>query len=234
MGIVKAQHGDLDSALADLQAAFTLACRAGSVEDTVRAAANHVYLLYRAGRFAAAVEVAYAGRNAAAAMNASPAMTAGIGNNAAAALVASGRWAEADRLLAELVAESATNFTRYLQLLQLELAVGRGDAGHAADLAATLRKSPDDPRLIGPLHACLAEQALNTGDLGVAAAEVANGLAVLAGADLAEEEIRLLAAGGAAGRRPGRAARLGAATRYPGRLGATGGHLHRESQAHRG
>ena len=195
LGIVKAQHGDLDSALADLQASFTLACRAGSVEDTVRAAANHVYLLYRAGRFAAAVEVAYAGRNAAAAMNASPAMTAGIGNNAAAALVASGRWAEADQLLAELVAESATNFTRYLQLLQLELAVGRGDAGRAAELAATLRKSPDDPRLIGPLHACLAEQALNTGDLGVAAAEVTDGLGVLAGADLAEEEIRLLAAG---------------------------------------
>ena len=122
-------------------------------------------------------------------------MTAGIGNNAAAALVASGRWAEADQLLAELVAESATNFTRYLQLLQLELAVGRGERSGAAELATTLRKSPDDPRLIGPLHACLAEQALNTGDLGVAAAEVTDGLGVLAGADLAEEEIRLLAAG---------------------------------------
>jgi DNA-binding CsgD family transcriptional regulator len=195
LGIIKAQHGDLDSALADLQAAFTLGRQAGSVEDTIRAAANHVYLLYRAGRFAEAVAVAYAGRNAAAAMNASPAMTAGIGNNAAAALVASGRWAEADQLLAELVAESATNFTRYLQLLQLELAVGRGAAGRAAELAATLRKSPDDPRLIGPLHACLAEQALNDGNLGEAAAEVANGLAALAGADLAEEEIRLLAAG---------------------------------------
>ena len=109
--------------------------------------------------------------------------------------MANGQWAEADRLLAELVAESATNFTRYLQLLQLELAVGRGQAERAADLAATLRKSPDDPRLVGPLHACLAEQALDAGDLAAAAAEVADGLMALAGAALAEEEIRLLADG---------------------------------------
>jgi hypothetical protein len=125
LGVITAQHGHVDDGLAELQTAFTLACRTGNAEDTIRAAANRVYLLYRAGRFAEAVDVANAGRNAVAAMGASPAMTSGIGNNAAAALVASGRWAEADRLLAELVAESATNFTRYLQLLQLELAFGR-------------------------------------------------------------------------------------------------------------
>ena len=195
LGIIKAERGDLDAGLADLQTAFSLACRAGSVEDTVRAVANRVYLLYRAGRLTEAVKVAQEGRSSAAAMGAPPSMMAVIGNNAAGALVASGQWAEADRLLAELVAESATNFTRYLQLLQLELAVGRGQAARAADLAATLRKSPEDPRLIGPLHACLAEQALNAGDMAVAAAEVVDGLAVLAGAALAEEEIRLLADG---------------------------------------
>ncbi len=195
LGIIKAQHGDLDAGLADLHTAFTLACRAGSVEDTLRAAANRVYLLYRAGRLAEAIEVAQAGRSAVVTMGAPPTITSGIGNNAAAALFASGRWTEADRLLAELVAESATNFTRYLQLLQLELAVGRGETERAADLSATLRKSPEDPRLIGPLHACLAEQALNTDDLAGAAVEVIDGLAALAGAALAEEEIRLLAAG---------------------------------------
>ncbi len=195
LGIIKAQHGDLEAGLADLQSSFTLACQAGSVEDTVRAAANRVYLLYCAGRFADAVQVAHAGRSAAAAMGAPPTMTAGIGNNAAAALVASGRWTEADRLLAELVPESPPNFTRYLHLLQLELAVGRGETERAADLAAMLRKSPEHPRLNGPLHACLAEQALNTGDLAVATAEVMEGLAALSGADLAEEEIRLLATG---------------------------------------
>jgi len=69
----------------------------------------------------------------------------------------------------------------------LELAVGRGETERAADLSATLRKSPEDPRLIGPLHACLAEQALNADDLAGAAVEVIDGLAALAGAALAEE-----------------------------------------------
>jgi len=195
LGIIEAQYGDLEDGLAALQTAFTLACRVGSIEDAIRAAANRVYLLYRAGRFAEAVEAGRAGRSAVAAMGAPPAITTGIGNNAAAALLASGRWAEADQLLAELVAESTTNFTRYLQLLQLELAVGRGDSERAADLAATLRKSPDDPRLVGSLHACLAEQALAADDLAAAAVEVTDGLRVLSGAEMAEEELRLLAAG---------------------------------------
>ena len=195
LGLIEAHYGDLEDGLADLHSAFTLACRVGSVEDTIRAAANHVHLLYRAGRFAEAVEAGRTGRSAVAAMGAPPAITTGIGNNAAAALLASGRWAEADQLLAELVVESTTNFTRYLQLLQLELAVGRGEADRAADLAATLRKSPEDPTLVGPLHACLAEQALDADDLAAAEVEVIDGLAALSGAELAEEELRLLAAG---------------------------------------
>ena len=195
LGIIEADYGDLEDGLADLQAAFTLACRVGSIEDAIRAAANRVHLLYRASRFAEAVEAGRAGRSAVAAMGAPPAITTGIGNNAAAALLASGRWAEADELLAELVAESTTNFTRYLQLLQLELAVGRGESERAADLAATLRKSPDDPRLVGSVHACLAEQALGHDDLAAAATEVTDGLTALSGAEMAEEELRLLAVG---------------------------------------
>jgi class 3 adenylate cyclase/tetratricopeptide (TPR) repeat protein len=195
LGIIEAQYGDLEDGLEDLQAAFTLACRVGSIEDAIRAAANQVYLLYRAARFAEAVEAGRAGRSAVVAMGAPPAVTTGIGNNAAGALLASGRWAEADQLLAELVAESTTNFTRYLQLLQLELAVGRGEAERAADLAASLQKSPDDPRLVGSLHACLAEQALYADDLAVASVEVVDGLAALAEVAMAEEEIRLLAVG---------------------------------------
>ena len=195
LGVITAQHGDLDGGLADLRSAFTLAVRAGSVEDTIRAAANRVHLLNRAGRFAEAVEAGHEGRSAVIGLGAPPAITTGIGNNVASALVASGRWAEADQLLAELLAESTTNWTRYFQLLQLELAVARGEAGRAADLAATLRKSPDDPRLLGALHACLAEQALNADDLAAAAIEVVDGLAALSGAAMAEEEIRLLAAG---------------------------------------
>jgi DNA-binding CsgD family transcriptional regulator len=195
LGVITAEHGDLDGGLADLSSAFTLAIRAGSVEDTIRAAANRVYLLNRAGRFAEGVEAGHEGRSAVVGMGAPPAITTGIGNNVASALVASGRWAEADQLLAELLAESTTNWTRYFQLLQLELAVGRGEAERAADLAATLRKSPDDPRLVGVLHAWLAEQALNADDLAAAAAEVVDGFAALSGVAMAEVEIGLLAVG---------------------------------------
>lgn len=194
LGVITAFQGDLDGGLAELRSAFTLAVRAGSVEDTIRAAANRVHLLNRAGRFAEAVEAGHAGRSAVAGLGAPPAITTGIGNNAASALVASGRWAEADELLAELLAESITHWTRYLQLMQLELAVCRGETERAADLAVTLRKSPDDPRLVGSLHTWLAEQALNADDLAGAAVEVVDGLAA-SGAVVAEVEIRLLAVG---------------------------------------
>ena len=132
---------------------------------------------------------------AARSLAAPPGLTWVLDNNTAAVLIATGRWAEADQLLAELTGESQANVTRYLQLLQLELAVGRGERERAEELATALRKSPEDPRLYGPLHACLAEQALDAGDLATAAGEVLDGLTVLTGADLAEEEIRLLAAG---------------------------------------
>lgn len=195
LGTIRAQRGQLEDGLADLRAAFTLARRIGSVEDTVRAAANHVYVLYRAGRFTEALSVARDVKDALDALDAPPSMTSGIGTNAAAALVASGHWTDAGLLLDELIAESATNFTRYLQLLQLELAVGRGERERAGILAETLRKSPEDPRLLGALHGCLAEQALNAGDVTVAATEVVDGMAALTGAAIAEEEIRLLAVG---------------------------------------
>ena len=149
-------------------------------------------------------------------------------------LTATGRWAEADQLLAELIGESRANVTRYLQLLQLELAVGRGDRERAEELATALRKSPEDPRLLGPLHACLAEQALNAGDLVTAADEVLAGLAALNGAALAEEEIRLLAAGA---RISADLASLPSAARpagHRGQLGAGGGQPRRPGPGDRG
>ena len=195
LGIIQAKHGEPDAGMAALQTSFDLARRAGSVEDIVRAAANQVYLLHRAGRYTEALAVARAGRSAAQALDAPPGLTSTLDNNAAAILHATGRWAEADQFLAELVGESAASVTRYLELLQLELAVGRGDGQRAAQLAATLGKAPPDPGLVAPLRACLAEQALYAGDLATAAGEVLDGLAALAGTSWSDEEIRLLADG---------------------------------------
>ena len=195
LGIIKAQRGELEAGLAALDTSFTLAYRTGDIEGVVRAATNHMYLLYTAGRATEALDVARQGRRAARSLDAPAALTSVLDNNTAAVLTATGRWAEAGQLLAELIGESHANVTRYLQLLQLELAVGRGERELAGELATALRNSPEDPRLLGPLHACLAEQALNAGDLATAVDEVLDGLAVLKGAALAEEEIRLLAAG---------------------------------------
>ena len=58
LGIVQAQHGELDAGLASLRRSFTLARRTGNVEDVVRAATNLIYLLYTAARFSEALAVA--------------------------------------------------------------------------------------------------------------------------------------------------------------------------------
>ena len=199
LGIVEAQQGDLDAGLTELRASFALARDCDSVDGVVRAATNLAYLLHRAGRLTEALDVARAGRAAARSLDAPPAMTSALDNNAAAALHAMGRWAEADRLLAEVIGESSASVARYLELLQLELAVGRGDDLRAAKLAGALKKAPPDPGLTAPLCACLAEQALYAADLATAAAEVLDGLAALAGTGWSDEEIRLLAVGARAG-----------------------------------
>jgi class 3 adenylate cyclase/tetratricopeptide (TPR) repeat protein len=195
LGIVLAHRGEFDAGIAALRISFSLARRTGNVEDIVRAAADHMYLLCTAGRFTEALDVAKEGRAAAESLHAPPALTSTLDNNIAAVLAATGRWDEADKLLAQLVGESSAKATDYLELRQLELAVGRGDSQRAASLAAALAKAPPDPVLAGSLRACLAEQALYAGNLAAAAGEVLDGLATLAGTGWAEEEIRLLAAG---------------------------------------
>jgi DNA-binding CsgD family transcriptional regulator/tetratricopeptide (TPR) repeat protein len=195
LGVLLAQRGDPDAGIAALSTSFTLACGTGSIEDVVRAAASYMYLLCTAGRFTEALEVGRAGRKAAQSLGAPPSLTSGMDNNTAAVLTATGRWEEADQLLAELVGESTAKATRYLELMQLELAVGQGDDARTARLATALAKGPAEPRLDGPLHACLAERALSVGDLASAADEVLAGLAALEGTSWADGEIRLLAAG---------------------------------------
>ncbi len=195
LGIVLAHRGEFGAGIEALRTSFSLARRAGSVEDVVRAAADHMYLLCTAGRFTEALDVAKEGRAVAEALDAPPALTSTLDNNLAAVLTATGRWDEAEQLLADLIGESPAKAAHYLELLQLELAVGRGDIQRAESLAADLAQAPPDPGLAGPLRACLAEQALDAGNLAAAAGETLDGLATLSGTGWAEEEIRLLAAG---------------------------------------
>ncbi|HYK69769.1 MAG TPA: AAA family ATPase [Streptosporangiaceae bacterium] len=195
LGIIQAQHGELEAGLAALRTSFSLAIAAGNVEGVIRAATNHVHLLYTAGRCAEALDVARTGRQAAQALTAPPPLTRALDYNTLMVLTATGRWSEADGLLDELVGDAPASGTGFLQLMQMELAVGRGERDRAREVAATLKTSADDPHLHAQLHACLAELALHDGDLVTASEEVLAGLAALAGATLPVEEVRLLANG---------------------------------------
>jgi DNA-binding CsgD family transcriptional regulator len=196
LGIILGRRGKLDAGLAALRTSFDLARQAGSVEDVARAAINHMYLLCTAGRFTEALEVARSGRAATDLLGTPTALTSVLDNNTVAILIYTGRWQEAGRLLDELVAQSSGYPATLLRLRQLELAVGQGEEQRAAGLAAELDKLAEDkPAILGPLHGCLAEQALYAGDLVSAAREVLQGLEALADATRPADEIRLLAAG---------------------------------------
>jgi DNA-binding CsgD family transcriptional regulator len=195
LGTIQAQRGDAEAGLTSLSQAYALACRAGRVEDIVSAASYRMYVLCTLGRFSEALDVAREARRVALALNAPPGQLSIFGSNAAAVLVATGQWAEAEKLISELVTEASVNMERYLRLLQLELAVGCGAAVRVAELTTILATAPPDPRLLGPVHACLAEHALNSRDLSAAAAEVLAGVDVLEPTDFVDDKIRLNAAG---------------------------------------
>jgi DNA-binding CsgD family transcriptional regulator len=196
LSIIQAERGDLEAGLKAVRTASGLARLARSTEAIVRATANHMHLLCIAGRFTEALAVARDGREAITSRDAPAALTSMLDCDTALVLVLSGQWLEADELLAELVAQSFGYYpTIFSQLRQLELAVGRGEHQRAAALAAALEKSAEDPQFLGPLHACLAEQALYSGDLAIAAGEVLDGLAALTGTSLAGDRIHLLATG---------------------------------------
>jgi DNA-binding CsgD family transcriptional regulator len=195
LGIIQAHRGDLEAGLATLRTSSGLARRARSIEAVVRAATNHVYVLCTAGRFAEALAVARDGREAADWLGIPAALTSMLDHNTAGVLIFTGQWTEAERLLAGIAGQSSGHATTCLRLDRLELAVGRGEDQRAADLAAAVDKRAEGSRILGPLHACLAEHALHSNNLAIAAAEVLAGLTALAGTSLPAEEIRLLAAG---------------------------------------
>jgi DNA-binding CsgD family transcriptional regulator len=195
-GIIRARQGDLDAGLDALKESAALARKAGDVEEVLRSAGDHMYLLCRAGRFAEALDVAREGDRTARALGVPATYTAALNSNTAAVLVTTGRWDEADSFIAESAdGQPPANTAHHLELLRLELAVARGEHEEAARLAARLAAVREDPRLIGTLCACLAELALAADDPDTAAEEVARGLAALDDCALAEEGIRLLALG---------------------------------------
>ena len=193
-GVLLARGGDVEAGLSVLIRSFDVARRVQSVEDVTRAAANHVYVLCTTGRFDEAIDVAREGRTVARALGAPASTTAMLDNNAAAVLVATGRWEEATQFLADLVDEDPAAGAP-LQLVRLELAVGQGDDDRVRDLCAMLSQVKGDPRVVAPTYAWSAEHALHRSDPGSATRDVVAGLAALDGHTLVEQELRLLTIG---------------------------------------
>jgi DNA-binding CsgD family transcriptional regulator len=170
LGIAFVHLGDPDSGLAELVAARKLATQAGDVVVTLRAVVNRSDGLLAAGRLEEAVAVALdgiqQGRRLGLARRAGPVLA----GNATEALVALGRWDQAEQVSRQGL-EGAASDTAQVSLLlaRVALELGRGDLDAAdARLQAARRLLPSpipEAQNAGPLFCGLAELALWRGDL---------------------------------------------------------------------
>jgi DNA-binding CsgD family transcriptional regulator len=185
LGAALIHFGDPDAGIAELVAARRLATLAGDVVVTLRVIVAHSGVLLAAGRLEETVTVALDGiqqaRRHGLARRAGPILA----SNATEALVALGRWDQAERVSRQGL-EGAPSDTASVSLLlaRAALEVGRGDLDTAeARLQAARRVLPapiPEAQLAGPLFCGLAELALWRGDLGQARALVAEAVPLVA------------------------------------------------------
>jgi DNA-binding CsgD family transcriptional regulator len=104
-----------------------------------------------------------------------------LSNNAAAALAVLGRWDEAVEMLDDALHNRTVQESRSPRLTLAEIRLGRGEFDEAQDLVEPFRRDEDSvrhPQFGGPLHACLAELAIERGDAVTARAALDAGIAV--------------------------------------------------------
>jgi DNA-binding NarL/FixJ family response regulator len=162
--------GDAGAGLAELEAAVGLATQADDVILLLRAVVNHSDALLAAGRLDEAATVALDGFQQAQALGLARSYGPLLAYNATEALVALGRWNQAERVSRgglEVAASDAT--LAPVLLLRAALELGRGDLDAAeARLRSARRLLPapiSEAQNAGPLYAGLAELALWRGDL---------------------------------------------------------------------
>jgi DNA-binding CsgD family transcriptional regulator len=177
--------GEVDAGLAELAAAVRLTKQAGAVVDLLRAILNHSDLLQAAGRLDEAATVAVGGLDETRRLGMSGAYGPLLAYNATEALVALGRWDQAEQVSREgldVAPSDATSAPVLLARAALEL--GRGDLDRAeARLMAVRRLLPapiPEAQKAGPLSAGLAELALWRGDLDQAKQVVAEAVPLVA------------------------------------------------------
>ncbi len=185
LGGALAHLGEADAALAELQAARRLATQAGDVAAVLRAMVNHSDVLLAAGRLHEAATVALGGIQQARHLGLARSFGPFLAANATEALVALGRWEQAERVSREgldVALSDAASVTLPLPRAALELGLGDLDAAEAR-LRAAQRLLPApicEPQQSGPLFCGLAELALWRGDLEQARELVAQAVPLVA------------------------------------------------------
>jgi DNA-binding CsgD family transcriptional regulator len=162
--------GDADTGLAELEAAHRLATGAGDVIGLLRAIVNRSGVLLMAGRLEEAVVVALDGLQEARRLGMARLYGPYLACNATEALVALGRWDQAERVSREGLEgappDAASVHVLPLARATLELGLGEFDAAEAR--LQTVRRLLPTPiaeaQLAGPLFCGLAELALWRGD----------------------------------------------------------------------
>jgi ATP/maltotriose-dependent transcriptional regulator MalT len=162
--------GDPDAGLAELEAARRLAAEAGEAVVMLRAIQNHSDGLVAAGRLEEAATVALSGIQDARRVGLARSYGPFLAYNAIEALVALGRWDQAERVSREGLETAPSDAADVaLPLARAALELGLGDLDAAEARLRTVRRLLPAPipeaQMAGPLYAGLAELALWHGDL---------------------------------------------------------------------
>jgi DNA-binding CsgD family transcriptional regulator len=185
LGSAQINLGDPDAGLAELQAAVRLATQAGDMILALRATVSHSDGLLAAGRPAEAATVALDGIEEAHRMGLTRAFGPFLACNATEALVALGRWDQAEQVSRQGLETAPSDAVSVpLLLARAALELGRGDLDAAqARLQAARRVLPapiPEAQRAGPLFAGLVELALWRGDLEQARQLVAQAVPLVA------------------------------------------------------
>jgi DNA-binding CsgD family transcriptional regulator len=177
--------GEVDGGLAEQEAAVRLATQAGEVTLLLRTINNHSYALLAAGHLDEAATVALGGIQQARRLGLVRSYGPGLAGNATDALVALGRWDQAEQVSRDALETTLSDAASVsLTLARAALELGRGDLDAAqARLQAVRRLLPapiPEAQNAGPLFCGLAELALWRGDLKEARQLVAEAVPLVA------------------------------------------------------
>jgi DNA-binding CsgD family transcriptional regulator/tetratricopeptide (TPR) repeat protein len=163
--------GDPAAGLTELAAAVRQATQAGVMIDLLRAIVNHSDALLAAGRLDEAATIALDGIQQAHRLGLARAYGPLLACNATEALVALGRWDQADQVSREALetAPSDVGWAHHLLLARAALELSRGDLDRAEARLRTVQRLLPVPipeaQKAGLLYAGLAEVAVWRGDL---------------------------------------------------------------------